>query len=418
MRVAYGFVRTAGEVWRAAGSQRLFAAPRRLIAAALVVALAVGPTVAVAKTVAVKPPAKTVVDKSPYIVVDVESGMVIADRQADQLWYPASLTKLMTAYIAFRDMASGYVTPATKVVETRTAAAQFPVKMGFQVGTKMTLDAALKMMIVPSANDIAVAIAEALGGNLDAFVGAMNSEAARLGMSRTHFANPNGLPDEAHVSTARDLAILARQIWVEFPQHRGLFRIQAISSGGSVFRSPNLPLLGRYRGAEGMKTGFTCDAGYNLAATATRNGRTLLVVVLGRTSSIDRAELAARLLNEGFARKTVPDEAIELAAFNDPATDPGPVDMRVCTGSSVARVKFTDSALGRTAVATAPVKADADIPPGKTRPPVPNPGVSRTAKAGTAGTQGTYVPPVLAELPEKRRYRISDSDQAERDDEG
>jgi D-alanyl-D-alanine carboxypeptidase len=388
----------------------------RLIGAVLAIAVAAAPAAAYAKTVAAKPPAKVIVDKSPYIVVDVESGMVIADRQADQLWYPASLTKLMTAYIAFREMAAGRVTPATRVVETKTAAAQYPVKMGFQVGTRMTLDAALKMMIVPSANDIAVAIAEAVGGNLAAFVDTMNAEAVRIGMTRTHFANPNGLPDAAHVSTARDIAILARQIWTEFPQHRSLFAIQSITSGGSVFRSPNLPLLERYRGAEGMKTGFTCDAGYNLAATATRDGRTLVAVVLGRTSSLDRAELAARLLNDGFARKALPDGAIELVAFNDPAPDPGPVDMRICSGSTVQRVRFTDSVLGRAVVATRPVKADADIPPGKTRPPVPNPGVSRTANGG-AGASGTYVPPVLAELPEPRRYRIRDDEDAGGDEE-
>jgi D-alanyl-D-alanine carboxypeptidase len=364
--------------------------------------------------------AKTVTDKSPYILVDVASGMVIADRQADQFWYPASLTKLMTAYITFRAMADGRVTPATKVVESKIAAAQEPVKMGFEVGTKMTLDSALKMMIVPSANDIAVAVAEGVGGSLAAFIDTMNTEAMRLGMTRTHFANPNGLPDKSHVSTARDIALLARQIWVEFPEQRSLFGIQAISSGGSVFQSPNLPLLERYRGAEGMKTGFTCDAGFNLAATATRDGRTLLAVVLGRTSSDDRAELAAHLFNDGFAKKTFPEATIELAAFNDPTPDPGPIDMRVCSGTAVERVGFSDTALARTAVVTTPVKADADIAPGKTRPPIPNAGnapaagpsttTAKAAPAPAAAAPPPYVPVLLAEIPEPRRYRVNDNE--------
>jgi D-alanyl-D-alanine carboxypeptidase len=370
-----------------------------------------------AKTTAGKGPAK--VDKSPYIVVDVQSGTVIADRQADQLWYPASLTKLMTAYVTFRAIANGAVTPTTRIVESKTAAAQVPVRMGFSVGTKMTLDAALKMMIVPSANDISVAIAEGVGGSLSVFLAAMNAEAARLGMTSTRFANPSGLPHADHVSTARDLAILARQIWVEFPEHRGLFAIHAISSGGSVFRSPNLTLLGRYRGADGMKTGFTCDAGYNVAATATRNGRTLLAVVLGRTSPTDRAELAAHLLNDAFAQKTFPKATVELAAFSDPDSDPGPIDMNVCSGSRVPRVGFTESALGRVTVAARPVKADADILPGRTRPPVPNPGIVKVAskpgakpgaKPATAASPPVIDFPVLAELPERRRYRLTDED--------
>jgi D-alanyl-D-alanine carboxypeptidase len=376
---------------------------RRLIGvAALALAVIAGPGIGTAK-----PPA----DATPYVVVDVATGAVIAHRQADQAWYPASLAKLMTAYVTFRAMAAGKVRPTTKIVQSAAAAGQDPVSIGFAVGARIGLGNALKMMIVPSANDIAVAIAETVGRNVPAFVKMMNAEATRLGMVKTNFENPHGQPAAAQVSTARDLAILARQIWIEFPQHRSLFAIQAISTAGSVFHSPNLLLLERYPGAQGMKTGFSCEAGYNLVAAATRNGRTLLAVVLGRTSSIDRAELTASLLDQGFATTALPDEGIKLAAFSDPASDAGPVEMRLCNGSGVDRVGFTSSTLGRAVAVAKPAKVEADWVPPKPKPP-PRP-------AGATAVAGVHVyvpPPVLSEMPEKRRYRINDETPASDDE--
>jgi D-alanyl-D-alanine carboxypeptidase len=356
-------------------------------------------------------------DKSPYIVVDVASGRVLANREADQPWYPASLTKLMTAYVAFRAVADGKLTPQSKVTQTAAAVAQEPVKMGFNLGTRMTLDNALKMMLVPSANDIAVAIAEAVSGSLADFVTAMNDEAARLGMARSHFQTPNGLPAPGEVSTARDIAVVARQILTEFPEQRGLFGIQAIQSGDAVYQSSNLMLLERYKGADGMKTGFTCEAGYNLAATATRGGRTLLAVVLGRTSSSDRAELAARLLDDAFAAKTaVPDATPTLAAFADPRSDAGPLDMRVCDGGAVDRVSFTQSVLGPISVVTGPVRVTADIDPALAAKPSPAKQSSvksastggRVQTASTAGRAAVApLPPPPLELPDLDRAKVS-----------
>jgi D-alanyl-D-alanine carboxypeptidase len=352
--------------------------PRWIRGAVLTIAVAAAPLSATAKTVD---------DQSPYIVVDVESGMVLADRQADQPWYPASLTKLMTAYVTFRAMAEGRVSADTRVVESETAAAQAPVKMGFPVGTRISLDNALKMMLVPSANDIAVAIAEGVGGSLAGFVDVMNAEAARLGMSRTRFENPHGLPAPEQVSTARDLALLARNIWLGFPEQRHLFGIQAISSGKSVYHSPNLMLLERYRGASGMKTGFTCDAGYNLAAVATRDGRTVLAVVLGRTSSSDRAELTARLFNEAFSQAVDPEAATELVAFADPESDAGPVEMNICTGSGVDRVGFSRSVLGPVVAVSEPVKVVTDTPEKPPAKPAAKPAAKSTKPASTAAAK-------------------------------
>jgi len=262
-------------------------------------------------------------DQAPaHIVIDIDAGTVLAHKDAGKLWHPASVTKLMTAYVTFRALKAGEITPETRVVVSQHALNEPPSKMGYKVGTDMTLDNALKMMIVRSANDIAMAIAETIGKSEAGFVARMNSEAQRLGMASTNFRNPNGLPDEAQVTTARDLAVLARAIWLEFPEYREFFRIPAIKAGKKILRSQNT-LLERFRGANGMKTGFICASGFNMVATATRSGHTLAVVVLGADSSKDRAEIAAKLLQDGFKPKIFGGNRPALAAFRS-ARSPGP----------------------------------------------------------------------------------------------
>jgi D-alanyl-D-alanine carboxypeptidase len=171
--------------------------------------------------------------------------------------------------------------------------------MGFKPGTQFTIDNALKMMLVKSANDVAVAIAEGISGSVDGFAAEMNLAAQRLGMTQSHFVNPNGLPDTEQYTSARDLAILARALMHEFPEHDLYWHIPAIKVGRRILRNYN-KLIDRYPGADGMKTGFICAAGFNLVASATRNGRRMIAVVLGAPSSPVRAEKAARLLEAGF----------------------------------------------------------------------------------------------------------------------
>jgi D-alanyl-D-alanine carboxypeptidase len=238
-------------------------------------------------------------DPPAFILVDADQGTVLANHAADALWYPASLSKLMTAYVTFAALKSGRVKPTSPVIVSQNALDQPPSKMGFKVGTVMTLDNALKMLLVKSANDIAVAIAEAIGGRESAFIATMNDTAVRLGMSSTHYDNPHGLPDPGQVTTARDMAVLASAIWTDFPEYRSYLGIPAIKSGKKVLTSENR-LLERYRGTNGMKTGFTCSAGYNLVASATRGGQTFIAVVLGENSWGDLSERTASLLNLGF----------------------------------------------------------------------------------------------------------------------
>src|SRR6185295_12116794 len=179
------------------------------------------------------------------------------------------------------------------------AAAQQPVKMGFPVGTLVTVDNALKMMMVRSSNDMAVVLAEAVSGSIENFADEMNRNARRLGMIQSTFVNPNGLPADDQITSARDLGILSRALIREFPEHDQYWHIPAIKMGKTVMRNYN-SLIGRYPGADGMKTGFICASGFNLVASATRNGRRLIAVVLGAPSSAGRALKAAQLLERGF----------------------------------------------------------------------------------------------------------------------
>jgi D-alanyl-D-alanine carboxypeptidase len=250
-----------------------------------------------------------------YIVVDAGSGMVLGQRDADKVWYPASVTKLMTAYLTFQALKTGQLKMTSPVIESANALAEPPSKMGFAVGTSMTVDNALKMLLVHSANDIAVALAEAVAGSEARFVGQMNGTARSLGMSSTHYDNPNGLPSPGQLTTARDLAVLARALLQQYPDYRDYFRIPAIKAGRRILRSQNA-LLERYPGATGMKTGFICDSGFNTVVTATREGRTLIVVVLGATTAVARAELAAKLLNIGFMGGSFGFPRVELASFH------------------------------------------------------------------------------------------------------
>ena len=173
--------------------------------------------------------------------------------------------------------------------------------MGFAPGVEVTLDNALKMLMVKSPNDVAVMIAENIDGSVEAFADEMNATALKLGMHELHFVNPNGLHDPAHVSSARDMAIVARALLRDFPEQRDLYDIGALQLGDEIIANHN-GLLGRYPGADGMKTGFTCPAGFNVVATATHGGRRLIVVVLGAPSPLERTMEAARLFDAGFAK--------------------------------------------------------------------------------------------------------------------
>jgi D-alanyl-D-alanine carboxypeptidase len=210
------------------------------------------------------------------------------------------VTKLMTAYVTLKAVKEGRITLDTLFTVSPVAASQSPSKMGFRPGTQLTVDNALKMMLVKSANDMAVVLAEGVGGSIDGFSAQMNQAAQRLGMTQTSYVNPNGLPADGQITSARDLAILARAIIRDLPEYEYFVHIPSIRFGRKVTQNFN-KLIGRYPGADGFKTGFICASGYNLVASATRNGKRLIAVVLGSSSGQMRAVRAAQLLERGFA---------------------------------------------------------------------------------------------------------------------
>jgi len=238
---------------------------------------------------------------TPSLIIDADTGETLYEREATAVWYPASLTKLMTVYVALHAVKDGRVTIDTPFVMSARAASMAPSKMGFPPGAEVTLDNALKMMMVKSPNDVAVMIAEGVSGSVEAFADEMNAAAARLGLKESHFVNPNGLPDARQVSSARDMAMIGRALYKEFPEEAGIFGIGALQLGNEIIPTHN-GLIGRYPGADGMKTGFTCAAGFNVVASATHNGRRLIVVVLGSPSPRERTAKAIALFDRGFAQ--------------------------------------------------------------------------------------------------------------------
>lgn len=236
---------------------------------------------------------------NPSIVVEVSSGRVIEHQEAFQRWYPASVTKIMTAYLVFKALDSGQMTMETPVTMSIDAAKEPASKMYFKPGERFPLDSALKYLLIKSANDVAVAIAEAVSGSEEAFVAEMNAAALRMGMTSTRFVNPNGLPGKGQYTTARDMAVLAITVLREFPQHARYFGFEGFVAGKNTQTTYNL-LIGRFPGADGMKTGFICASGFNQVSSATRNGKTVVSVVLGAPTQEFRAEESARLLNKGL----------------------------------------------------------------------------------------------------------------------
>ena len=235
-----------------------------------------------------------------WLVVEADTGKVLQADNATMPWYPASVTKIMTAYVTLKAVKEGRLTLESLLTVSPVAASQSPSKMGFRPGMQVTVENALAMMMVKSANDMAVVLAEGVGGSIDGFSAMMNQTAQKLGMTQTSYVNPNGLPADGQITSARDLAILARAVIRDLPEYEYFYHIPAIRFGRRVTNNFN-HLIGRYPGADGFKTGFICASGYNLVGSATRNGKRLIAVVLGSTSGHARAVRAAQLLERGFA---------------------------------------------------------------------------------------------------------------------
>ncbi|WP_421952352.1 D-alanyl-D-alanine carboxypeptidase family protein [Pelagibacterium sp.] len=261
----------------------------------------------------------------PQLLIDMRTNEVLYENEAGIPWHPASLTKLMTALIAFEAIETGQASLSTPVITSANALSVAPSKLGLPEGTAITLEDALYVLVVKSANDIAVAIGETIAGSEPAFVDMMNARAAIMGLTGTRFVNPHGLHDPAQVTTARDMAMIALTIRARFPQYDALFSTRTLALDESRSHSNNELLTG-FAGTDGMKTGYVCASGLNIVATVTRNGRQLMAITFGASSSRERGEMTAQMLFSGFAggyRGTG-------RTVNAVANQPGllPVDMR------------------------------------------------------------------------------------------
>ena len=300
--------------------------------------------VATAAALAMAPPSLA----GPALLFDPTDRNVLYAEDLDNHWHPASLTKIMTAYVTFVAIQEGTLTLETKIGCSKLANSQGPTKVGLPVGSTITVETALQALIMKSANDVAVMLAEAVSGSHEAFVDYMNGMAGRLGMTRTKFANANGLPDPVQVTTARDIAKLAAAVVRDFPQYAYMWSMREMRVGKLQLHTHN-GLLTNYAGADGMKTGFICDSGFNVVASATREGHKLIAVVLGEATGQERSVRAASLLEHGFQtyrwKSLLGSQTLDTLPVDENAkiavTKAGRVISAVCGtgGRAVAKVK-------------------------------------------------------------------------------
>ncbi|PIQ44222.1 MAG: serine-type D-Ala-D-Ala carboxypeptidase [Gammaproteobacteria bacterium CG11_big_fil_rev_8_21_14_0_20_46_22] len=234
-----------------------------------------------------------------YVLMDVDSGKIIAEKNMDERRAPASLTKLMTLYLTSRALHAGVIKTSDKVLISKKAWQTGGSRMFVKVNSQVPVDMLTQGIIVDSGNDATMALAQFVGGSIPSFVQMMNQQAQALGMKNTHYTDPTGLPAPKHYSSAHDLGILARAIWLEFPEYHAWYGEKWLTYNN--IRQPNRNrLLWRYPYAKGMKTGHTDEAGYCLIAEADKNGMRLISVVMGAPTDEDRSSDSIRLLEYGF----------------------------------------------------------------------------------------------------------------------
>lgn len=241
---------------------------------------------------------------APYaaMVIDARSGKVLHSRNADTRLHPASLTKMMTLYIVFEAVENGEISLDTKVRISKHAASEPPSKLGLKAGQRIALRYLIRAAAVKSANDASTALAEAIEGSEARFARRMNRTAKAMGMTRTTFKNAHGLTESGHLSTARDMTTLGRHLFYDYPEYYNLFSRMTANAGVKTVYHTNRKLLASYRGADGIKTGYTRAAGFNLVASAERGRERIIATVFGGRSTRTRNAKVAELLDLGFKR--------------------------------------------------------------------------------------------------------------------
>ncbi|MEO1490922.1 MAG: D-alanyl-D-alanine carboxypeptidase family protein [Pseudomonadota bacterium] len=348
------------------------------------------------------------------IVMDMRNGKVLQSRSADRKLHPASLTKMMTLYLTFEAVRDGRLRLDQKVRVSRHAARQPASKLYLKTGQRVTVRSLIRATAIKSANDAAMVLAEAVGGSQRGFAKMMTRKARRLGMKNTTFKNPHGLTQRGHLSTARDMAILGRHLFFDYPQYYNIFKRRTDYAAGKRIWTTNR-LLSRYPGADGIKTGYTRAAGYNLVASATRGKKKVLAVIFGARNSADRTRKVSRLLDIGFSRAprsvrkqrpTVKRARVRTASAPLPRIKPG-------TSSTL---DVLNSAFGSQAQAatrsdfksTTGARRNSKMAPRKSDMPVPRGGAKSKASRSVATLGGVPVP-----MPVPRPSKVA-SDQPQR----
>jgi D-alanyl-D-alanine carboxypeptidase len=250
-------------------------------------------------------------EKYAAIVIDADTQQVLHDRHADEPRYPASLTKVMTLYMLFDALKSGEVSLDERMVVSRYAAAQAPSNLKLRTGSRITVRDAIGALITKSANDVAVVVAERLGGTESRFAQLMTVKAKSLGLENTRFVNASGLPDTRQLSTARDMALLADAMLTDHADYYHYFATEKFSWGGKTYKNHN-NLLGDVDGVDGIKTGYTRASGFNLMASAKRDGHRIIAVMLGGTTARARDRHVEALLEAAFSSYSLPADDPEL----------------------------------------------------------------------------------------------------------
>ncbi|MDB5470465.1 MAG: peptidase [Caulobacter sp.] len=329
--------------------------------------------------------------KYAAVVVDANSGEVLYAKRADSPRYPASITKVMTLYLAFEAINEGRLKPTDLITVSAKAAAQPPTKLGLTAGEVITVDDAMKAIAVKSANDMAVALAEHMAAGSEAkFAALMTLRAQELGMLNTRFVNASGLPDSRQVSSARDIAIMSRAVMRDYPQYYSLFNLRSFTYRGVTMNNHNR-LLFRMPGVDGLKTGYTNASGYNLAASGVQDGRRLIVVMLGGTSNAARDNHVQELLTTGFdvmRRRDRGERILVAQSLFEPPPPPAPLQYDTAQGDGdLPRAYFTSGpdvgdvevVSSMKAIADPPVKKAAVV---KKAPPPKKPRGQWTVQAG------------------------------------
>ena len=271
--------------------------------------------------------------KYAALVIDADTGHVIHENEAAQRWYPASLTKVMTIYMTLKALESGQLSLHDILTVSEHAAKQPMSKLGLRHGQTISVEQAIMAVTTRSANDAAVLLAETVGGSESHFAELMTQQAHLMGMHSSSFQNASGLPDEGQISSARDLAILSAALIRDFPRHYHYFSATEFAYKGRLLPNTNR-ILKSYPDADGMKTGFTCGSGYNLIASAKRNGHRLIGVLLGAHSSGERFAQMGDLLDLGFEKYNT--GGMHVSQLKDESNSPPPFQLSSnrCAGSA------------------------------------------------------------------------------------